>query len=154
MTTQWREGEVNSRLQTAYTGHRRIALNPAFFQHLDRKIDQTNAHRPRAAPILLWALPYLCGNLLGEQWCPAKICQRQSGDDGYQHFASVLRTPDFRTILAYLPQKLSATLRKPQNLAHILRWFNPSEKARMSGTITDGLTKKFVQITPSEMVTT
>ena len=64
VTTQWRGGDVNSQLQTAYTGHRRIELNPAFFQHLDHKIDQINAHGLLAAPVLLWALPFRRGRHL------------------------------------------------------------------------------------------
>ena len=64
VATQWRGGDTNSQLQTAYTGHRRIVINPAFFQHLDRKIDQINAHGLVAAPVLLWALPFRRGREL------------------------------------------------------------------------------------------
>ena len=64
VATQWRGCDTNSQLQTAYTGHRRIAINPAFFQHLDRKVDQINAHGLLAAPVLLWALPYGAGRSL------------------------------------------------------------------------------------------
>ena len=64
VATQWRGGDTNSQLQTAYTGHRRIAINPAFFQHLDHKIAQINAHGLVAAPVLLWALPFRRGRSL------------------------------------------------------------------------------------------
>jgi hypothetical protein len=64
VTTQWRGGATNSQLQTAYTGRHRIAINPAFFQHLDRKIDEINAHGLLAAPVLLWALPFGAGRSL------------------------------------------------------------------------------------------
>lgn len=58
VATQWRGCETDSRLQVAFTGKRKIRLNPAFFQHLDRKIDKINAYGLVAAPVLLWALPY------------------------------------------------------------------------------------------------
>ena len=61
VATQWRGCDTNSQLQTAYTGRRRIVINPAFFQHLDRKFDQINAHGLVAAPVLLWALPFRRG---------------------------------------------------------------------------------------------
>ena len=64
VATQWRGCDTNSQLQMAYTGHRRIIINPAFFQHLDRKIDQINAHGLVAAPVLLWALPFRSGSEL------------------------------------------------------------------------------------------
>ena len=64
VATQWRGCDTNSQLQTAYTGHRRIVINPAFFQHLDHKIDQINAHGLVAAPVLLWALPFRRGRAL------------------------------------------------------------------------------------------
>ena len=64
VATQWRGCDTNSQLQTAYTGHRRIIINPAFFRHLDRKVDQINTHGLLAAPVLLWALPYGAGRSL------------------------------------------------------------------------------------------
>ncbi len=64
VATQWRGCDTNSQLQTAYIGHRRIAINPAFFRHLNRKVDQINAHGLLAAPVLLWALPFGPGRSL------------------------------------------------------------------------------------------
>ena len=64
VTTQWRGSDINSQLQTAYSGHRSIVINPAFFRHLDTKIDQINAHGLLAAPVLLWALPFRRGRHL------------------------------------------------------------------------------------------
>ena len=61
VATQWRGCDTNSHLQTAYTGYRRITINPVFFQYLDHKIDQINAHGLVAAPVLLWALPFRRG---------------------------------------------------------------------------------------------
>lgn len=58
VTTQWRGGSQNSLGQVAFTGSGRITLNPEFFQHLDKKVDEINAHGLVAAPVLLWALPF------------------------------------------------------------------------------------------------
>lgn len=55
-TTQWRGGDKNSEGQVAFEGSGRITLNPAFFQHLDHKVDAINRHGLVAAPVLLWAL--------------------------------------------------------------------------------------------------
>ena len=66
VTTQWRGGSKNSKGQVAFTGSGRIALNPEFFQHLDKKVDEINAHGLVAAPVLLWALP----NGLGRELSP------------------------------------------------------------------------------------
>lgn len=55
-TTQWRGASANSAGQVAFTGSGRISLNPEFFQLLDKKVDQINAHGLVAAPVLLWAL--------------------------------------------------------------------------------------------------
>nr|WKN38750.1 DUF4038 domain-containing protein [Tunicatimonas sp. TK19036] len=57
VTTQWRGADMNGQLQVAFTGNRPIRINPAFFQHLDQKIDKINAYGLVAAPVLLWALP-------------------------------------------------------------------------------------------------
>lgn len=64
VTTQWRGGETNSLGQVAFTGSGRIKINPAFFQHLDEKVDRINAHGLVAAPVLLWALPFAQGREL------------------------------------------------------------------------------------------
>lgn len=57
VTTQWRGGDKNSFGQVAFDGSGAISINPEFFQHLDRKIDQINQAGLVAAPVLLWALP-------------------------------------------------------------------------------------------------
>ncbi|WPP47944.1 apiosidase-like domain-containing protein [Catalinimonas niigatensis] len=57
VATQWRGAEVNSQLQKAFSGQGKIKINPAFFQHLDHKVDKINTHGLVAAPVLLWALP-------------------------------------------------------------------------------------------------
>lgn len=58
VTTQWRGCDANRLGQKAFTGSGRIAVNPAFFQYLDPKIDKINEYGLLAAPVLLWALPF------------------------------------------------------------------------------------------------
>ncbi len=64
VATQWRGCDMDSCLQVAYTGNKHIQINPAFFQRMDEKIAQINAHGLVAAPVLLWALPYGKGRSL------------------------------------------------------------------------------------------
>ncbi len=62
--TQWRGGDQNSEGQVAFEGSGRIRINPAYFQHLDKKVDAINRHGLVAAPVLLWALPVGAGREL------------------------------------------------------------------------------------------
>lgn len=62
--TQWRGADVNSEGQKAFEGSGRISINPAYFKHLDKKIDAINMHGLVAAPVLLWALPVSAGREL------------------------------------------------------------------------------------------
>ena len=64
VATQWRGGDMNSEGQVAFEGSGAIRINPEFFQHLDRKVDQINAAGLVAAPVLLWALPTVMGRHL------------------------------------------------------------------------------------------
>lgn len=64
VATQWRGCDMDSCLQVAYTGNKRIQINPAFFRRMDEKIAQINAYGLVAAPVLLWALPYGKGRSL------------------------------------------------------------------------------------------
>lgn len=54
--TQWRAGRRDELGQMAFTGVDPIAIQPAFFQRLDRKIRAVNEHGLVAACVLLWAL--------------------------------------------------------------------------------------------------
>ena len=57
VTTQWRGADQNSKGQVAYEGSGKITINPAFFQHMDEKVDRINEYGLVAAPVILWALP-------------------------------------------------------------------------------------------------
>jgi hypothetical protein len=57
VATQFRaapDGDITK--QTAYTGKDKIAINVAFFQRLDKKIDALNNAGLMAVPVLLWAI--------------------------------------------------------------------------------------------------
>jgi hypothetical protein len=56
VTTQWRTAPADEKGQVAFTGKDRIAINPAFFQRLDERIDAINAKGLLAVPVLLWAI--------------------------------------------------------------------------------------------------
>lgn len=64
VTTQWRGCERDSEGEVAFIGSGRIEINPAFFQRLDKKVEEINAHGLMAAPVLLWALPFAEGREL------------------------------------------------------------------------------------------
>lgn len=64
VTTQWRGCEANSLGQVAYEGSGKLRINPAFFQHMDGKVDRINDYGLVAAPVLLWALPVAEGRHL------------------------------------------------------------------------------------------
>jgi hypothetical protein len=57
VATQFRaapDGDVNKQL--AYSGTEKIAINPAFFQRLDEKVDAMNKAGMLSVPVLLWAI--------------------------------------------------------------------------------------------------
>ncbi len=57
VATQFRAaptGDVNKQL--AYTGKEKIAINPAFFQRMDKRVEAINEAGLLAAPVLLWAI--------------------------------------------------------------------------------------------------
>ncbi|HZG24955.1 MAG TPA: DUF4038 domain-containing protein [Chitinophagaceae bacterium] len=75
VTTQWRGGDKNSMGQVAFEGSGIIRINTGFFQHLDKKINEVNAHGLVAAPVLLWALPTLQGRDLSPgYYLPEEEC--------------------------------------------------------------------------------
>src|SRR6266496_92444 len=57
VATQFRAApEGDARKQTAYTGTDHIAINPAFFQRLDEKVESMNKAGLLSVPVLLWAI--------------------------------------------------------------------------------------------------
>ena len=57
VTTQWRGCETNAEGLQAYSGQGKIEINTSFFERIDKKTDEINAHGLLAAPVVLWALP-------------------------------------------------------------------------------------------------
>lgn len=56
VSTHWRAFPKDRWGETAYTGERRIRINPRFFQRLEGKVEAINRHGLVAAPVVLWAL--------------------------------------------------------------------------------------------------
>jgi hypothetical protein len=57
VVTQWRASPQGDRMnELAYTGKERIAINPAFFQRLDAKMDALNRAGLLSAPVMLWTV--------------------------------------------------------------------------------------------------
>jgi hypothetical protein len=57
VATQWRAAPAGDRLgERAFTGHERIAVNPAFFQRLDAKAAALDRAGLLNVPVLLWAI--------------------------------------------------------------------------------------------------
>jgi len=56
VVTQWRAGPTDREGQVAYTGLEKIAVQPAFFQRMDRYFDALNEAGLVGLPVLLWAI--------------------------------------------------------------------------------------------------
>jgi hypothetical protein len=54
--TQWRMAETDAAGNPAFTGKENIAVNPAFFQRMDKYVNSINDAGLVAVPVLLWAI--------------------------------------------------------------------------------------------------
>ncbi|MFH1718566.1 MAG: DUF4038 domain-containing protein [Planctomycetota bacterium] len=54
--TQWRMAKTDADGNLTFTGTERIAVNPAFFQRMDKYVDAINDAGLVAVPVLLWAI--------------------------------------------------------------------------------------------------
>ncbi|HUT46293.1 MAG TPA: DUF4038 domain-containing protein [Sedimentisphaerales bacterium] len=54
--TQWRMARTDAAGNPAYTGKEKVAVNPAFFQRMDKYINAINDAGFLAVPVLLWAI--------------------------------------------------------------------------------------------------
>jgi len=62
----------------------------------------------------------------------------QPGDVTFNHFVSVVKSIDNKTILAYLPVKITVKIRKPAgNSNYKVRWFDPVKNEYKDGTASD-----------------
>jgi Protein of unknown function (DUF4038)/Domain of unknown function (DUF5060) len=66
-----------------------------------------------------------------------ELLVNQPGDKTYNHFVSVTKTTDNKTILAYIPVKETISLRKPAGHNYSVRWFDPVKNAYSNGTGSD-----------------
>jgi len=67
-----------------------------------------------------------------------ELLVEQPGDEVYNHFVSVTKTTDNKTILAYVPVKQTINLRKPAGHNYSVRWFDPVNNKYSNGSGTDG----------------
>jgi hypothetical protein len=58
----------------------------------------------------------------------------QPGEKVFNQFVSVTRSSDNKTILAYIPVKMTVKIRKPLQTAYTVRWFNPVTNRYSDGT--------------------
>jgi len=54
--TQWRMAKTDADGNPTFTGRNKVAVNPAFFQRMDKYIDAINDAGLVAVPVLLWAI--------------------------------------------------------------------------------------------------
>jgi len=66
-----------------------------------------------------------------------QLLVEQPGQKVFNHFVSLLKSSDNKTILAYLPVKLTVKIRKPLNINYQVRWFNPVKNEYYPGTLTE-----------------
>jgi hypothetical protein len=63
-----------------------------------------------------------------------ELLVEQPGDKVYNHFVSVIKTTDNKTILAYIPVKEKIKLHKPAGHNYSVRWFDPVKNTYSDGT--------------------
>ena len=66
-----------------------------------------------------------------------QLLKEQPGDKVFNQFVSVVRSPDNKTILAYIPTKMTVNIRKPLQITYSARWFNPATNKYTDGTVDD-----------------
>ncbi len=54
--TQWRMAKTDAEGNPTFTGKEKVAVNPAFFQRMDKYVDAINDAGLVAVPVLLWAI--------------------------------------------------------------------------------------------------
>ena len=67
----------------------------------------------------------------------------QPGEKEYNHFVSVLSTPEKKNILVYIPHNETIELFNPMNYNYTAQWFNSEEDEYTDGSVeqNDGLIK-------------
>jgi len=84
---------------------------------------------------------YLAGFIKRLSWWnfyPAQeLLLKQPGDEVFNHFVSVVKTVDNKTILAYLPVKQTIRILKPAGHNYTIRWFDPVKNSYSAGISED-----------------
>lgn len=66
-----------------------------------------------------------------------ELLLKQPGNEIFNQFVSIVKTTDNKTILAYLPVKLTVKIQKPLGISYNVRWFNPVTNEYSEGSATD-----------------
>jgi len=66
-----------------------------------------------------------------------QLLTEQPGDKQFNQFVSVVKSSDNKTIIAYLPAKMTISLRKPLRSNYTAEWFNPATNKYSKGAIDD-----------------
>lgn len=61
----------------------------------------------------------------------------QPGDLQFNHFVSLVKTVDNKTILGYIPVKTSIEIRKPADMTYSVKWFDPIKNRYSDGYADD-----------------
>lgn len=56
VATQWRSAAGNADARPAFYGREKIAIDPAFYQWMDERVDAMNRRGVVASPVLVWAI--------------------------------------------------------------------------------------------------
>ncbi len=67
-----------------------------------------------------------------------ELLVKQPGNDVYNHFISIVKSDDHRTILAYVPVKLTFKLFNPFRTQYSSQWFNPETNQYSEVTLVVG----------------
>ena len=62
---------------------------------------------------------------------------KQTGDSLYNEFVSIVKTPDNKTLIAYIPKRMTIRIIKPLNHEYNARWFNPVSNKTYEGVLND-----------------
>jgi hypothetical protein len=66
-----------------------------------------------------------------------ELLTEQPGDKVFNQFVSVVKSTDNKTILAYLPVRLTLKIRKPLNVPYSIKWFDPVKNIYSDGKAGD-----------------
>jgi len=82
-----------------------------------------------------------------------ELLVHQPGNEVFNHFVSVVKSVDNKTILAYLPTAGTIKIRKPMDSQYNLQWFDPVTNVYSPGTASDdGLVISITSIKENDMV--